>query len=74
MTGCSRRTVPTVSGWEWGWADWERDWMDSTPNRFAYRCLPLTIANQTGWWIKNPVGFTATWRWFQHAGGNRLPV
>ncbi len=36
--------------------------MDATPNRFAYRCLPLSIVNQTGWWIKNPVGFTATWR------------
>jgi len=50
------------TGWEWGWAEWQRDWMDATPNRFAYRCLPLTIANQTGWWIRNPVGFTATWR------------
>ena len=38
------------------------DWMDATPNRFAYRCLPLSIVNQTGWWINNPVGFTATWR------------
>jgi hypothetical protein len=55
------------SGWEWGWADWQRDWMDATPNRFVYRCLPLTIANQTGWWIRNPVGFTATWR------GSSLP-
>jgi hypothetical protein len=50
------------TGWEWGWADLQRDWMDATPNRFAYRCLPLSIVNQTGWWIKNPVGFTATWR------------
>ena len=50
------------TGWEWGWADWQRDWMNATPHRFAYRCLPLTIANQTGWWIRNPVGFTATWR------------
>jgi hypothetical protein len=49
------------TGWEWAWADWRRDWMDETPSRFAYRCLPLTIANQTGWWIKNPVGFTANW-------------
>ena len=39
-----------------------RDWMDATANRFAYRCLPLSIVNQTGWWIKNPVGFTALWR------------
>ena len=50
------------TGWDWCWADWQRDWMDATPSRFAYRCLPLTIANQTGFWIKNPVGFTATWR------------
>ena len=50
------------SGWDWCWADWQRDWMDATPGRFAYRCLPLTIANQTGLWIMNPVGFTANWR------------
>ena len=50
------------TGWEWGWADWQRDWMNATPHRYAYRCLPLTIVNQTGWWIRNPVGFTAAWR------------
>jgi|GEM_PF-117024 len=49
------------TGWDWGWADWQRDWMDATPNRYAYRCLPLTIANQIGWWVKNPVGFSANW-------------
>jgi hypothetical protein len=36
--------------------------MNNTPQRYAYRCLPLTIMNQTGWWIRNPVGFIATWR------------
>jgi hypothetical protein len=50
------------TGWEWRWADWRRQWMDNTPNAFAYRCLPLTIANQVGWQILNPVGFTAFWR------------
>ena len=50
------------TGWDWSWAEWQRDWMDATPHRYAYRCLPLTIMNQTGWWIRNPVGFTATWR------------
>jgi len=50
------------TGWDWCWADWQREWMDATPSRFAYRCLPITIANQTGLWVKNPVGFTATWR------------
>jgi len=49
------------TGWSWCWADWQRNWMDSTPHRYAYRCLPLTIVNQTGWWLNNPVGFTATW-------------
>jgi hypothetical protein len=49
------------SGWDWGWAPPQRDWMDATPSRFAYRCLPLTIVNQTGIWISNPVGFSAFW-------------
>ena len=57
------------TGWDWCWADWQRDWMDATPHRYAYRCLPLTIMNQTGWWIKNPVGFTATWRGQSQPGG-----
>src|SRR5881397_1242628 len=57
-----RRNRHDGTGWDWGWADWQRGWMNATPSRNAYRCLPLTIANQTGWWIKNPVGFTANWR------------
>jgi hypothetical protein len=57
------------TGWEWSWADWRREWMDETPNKFAYRCLPLTIANQTGWWVYNPVGFTAVWNGFPQPGG-----
>ncbi len=56
------------SGWEWCWADWQRDWMDRSASRFAYRCLPLTIANQTGLWVKNPVSFTAVWRGFGAPG------
>jgi hypothetical protein len=57
-----RRNRIDGTGWEWSWADWKRDWMDESPSKFAYRCLPLTIANQTGWHVYNPVGFTATWR------------
>ncbi len=49
------------TGWDWSWADWRRDWMEQTPSKFAYRCLPLKIANQTGWWIYNPIGFSAVW-------------
>lgn len=42
-------------------APMERDWMDATAERFAYRCLPLNIANAHGWQILNPAAFTAEW-------------
>ncbi len=35
--------------------------MDRTPERFAYRCLPLNIANGHGWEILSPSTFAATW-------------
>jgi hypothetical protein len=36
--------------------------MDATPEAFAYRCLPLNIANAHGWEILTPAGFSAYWR------------
>ena len=39
----------------------ERSWMDRTHGGFAYRCLPLNIANAHGWMILNPVPFVAHW-------------
>lgn len=39
----------------------QRDWMDRTDERFAYRCLPLTIANAHGWQLLNPTAFRASW-------------
>jgi hypothetical protein len=38
-----------------------RDWMDATPDRFAYRCLPLNIANSHGWEVLSPSTFVAWW-------------
>jgi len=38
-----------------------RQWMDETDSRFAYRCLPLTIANQCGWTILCPTTFRVSW-------------
>lgn len=38
-----------------------RVWMDNTPEKYAYRCLPLQIANQYGWGVYGPSGFTAEW-------------
>ena len=38
-----------------------REWMDDTHERFAYRCLPLSIANAHGWVILCEGGFEAEW-------------
>lgn len=39
----------------------DRTWMDTAPQRAPYRCLPLVIANQAGWWVPCPASFTAYW-------------
>lgn len=39
-----------------------RDWMDATGEAFAYRCLPLNIANAHGWEVLSPCDFEACWR------------
>lgn len=41
--------------------------MDATPGRFAYRCLPLSIANSFGWEIRLEHEVAVTWN-----GGPRL--
>lgn len=38
-----------------------REWMNATPARNANRCLPLLMANESGWVLKNPAALTATW-------------
>jgi hypothetical protein len=38
-----------------------RAWMDRTDQGFAYRCLPLNIANAHGWLLLNTVPFVAQW-------------
>lgn len=35
--------------------------MEDAPSRWPTRCLPLLVANESGWWIVNPVAFAATW-------------
>lgn len=45
----------------------DRPWMETPAGRFAKRCLPLMIANQAGWELLNPSGFTAAWQ-----GGDEL--
>jgi hypothetical protein len=50
----------------------ERVWMDATPNRFAYRCLPLVMANQFGWWVLNSSRIIATWNGTDAYDGIRI--
>lgn len=38
-----------------------RAWMDETQESFAYRCLPLKIANSHGWEVLTRVGFDVLW-------------
>lgn len=35
----------------------QREWMDRSHDRFAYRCLPLNIANSHGWQVRLRSGF-----------------
>jgi hypothetical protein len=39
----------------------DREWMKNTPNSFAFRCLPLTIANGFGWSMLNKDYAEITW-------------
>ena len=46
-------------------AEPRRKWMDATNQRFAYRCIPMPIANATGWELLSPIEFKVSW-----TGGN----
>jgi hypothetical protein len=50
----------------------ERDWMEETDARFAYRCLPLVVANQSGWLILCPSSFSSRWNGGPHIDDVRL--
>lgn len=39
----------------------EREWMDNTQVKYAYRCLPLAMANQLGWSVYPNNEIELTW-------------
>jgi len=49
-----------------------RDWMDRIPDRHAYRCLPLAIANAHGWEIACVCDFEVEWDGGPHARNVKL--
>lgn len=51
-------------------AEAKREWMDRTADAFAYRCLPLNIANAHGWEVLAPSSFEAMW----NGGSNRADL
>jgi hypothetical protein len=54
-------SVMPTDGWTIQPGKLQRDWMDQTPMKAAYRCLPLTLANQAGWIVGCPATFKVTW-------------
>ncbi|HYD28095.1 DUF6065 family protein [Brevundimonas sp.] len=50
----------------------DRDWMDAFTARHPYRCLPLSMANTTGWELLCPFGFEAEWDGGQGADAIRF--
>jgi hypothetical protein len=59
------REIVAYSAWGFGVeivpAGLRRDWMDATAFGFAYQCLPMSLANQSGWFVLAPHGAVAEW-------------
>ena len=50
----------------------DRQWMDQTPNRFAYRCMPMLLSNQCGWMILSNHTVSIVWDGHQHIEGLKI--
>jgi len=49
-----------------------RDWMDKTPQAFAYHCLPLVMANSLGWFVINNVPCEMEWDGTERPSGLKV--
>ncbi len=65
--------VGNTRGWVLEPASARRKWMDDTEG-FAYRCLPLAMANQAGWVVRSPTDFAASWNGGIHAKDTAVSV
>ncbi len=61
MNEITAYSISDLTDWIIEPAPVKREWMDETPNKFAYRCLPLSMANSMGWVIRCPAKFMVTW-------------
>jgi hypothetical protein len=39
----------------------DREWMDKTPDKHAYRCFPVTLANTIGWTVSAKEDISFVW-------------
>jgi hypothetical protein len=62
----------SAKDWTLTSAPYQRKLMDETPGKGAYRCLPLSMANQAGWFVHAPVAFTAVWNGEVEASGVQI--
>ncbi len=59
----------TGHGLRWVPATPARDWMDKTGHRNAYHCLPMLMANQSGWLLLNNARVRMRWNGSDGQGG-----
>ena len=52
----------------------KRDWMDKTFDGHAYRCSPLSLANQIGWGFSFPEDITVVWDGNDSEQGRHIKV
>jgi hypothetical protein len=64
--------VSNTANWTLEPCKGSRDWMDASIMKFAYRCLPLVMANQAGWLVTCPVNFSMVWNGGQDRTGLSL--
>ena len=63
----STKDLDLVAHSAWGFdvpiipAKTPRDWMDQTDRSFAYHCLPMVTANQSGWFVLASHGAVIEW-------------
>ncbi len=53
-------------------APMKREWMTATREHFAYRCLPMSIANEYGWMILSDQAVKILWNGSQDSSGMRI--
>jgi hypothetical protein len=52
----------------------QRDWMDTTFDRHAYQCFPVSLTNRLGWGISFPEDIVFTWNGINDSTPNHVKI